>query len=170
MLQATFNLRVVSGLVYSWGHLFRPSDRSYNLYSPAPHTSVELSDVPSGMCLQREEKAMRRELDHRYLRFHTKQSKPPSYTVGTPLLKKPPPSGNIEVNLPEVDCCAINSFLCRPEYRGIRLVAVFVLQPNTSPLIPFIINSAQYCPSYKDYFQVCAYTGVKRPLKFEHVS
>ena len=154
LLQTTFTLRVVSGLVFSWGHLFRPSDKSYSLYSPAPHACVELSDVPCGMCLQWEEKMMQRELNHKHLRFHTKQSKAPSYTVGTPLLKKPPPSGNIEVDLPEVDCCAINSLLARPEYRESRLVAVFVLQPNRSPLIPFIINSAQYCPSYKDYFQV----------------
>ena len=140
--------------MYCYGHLFQPSDRSYNLYSPAPHTSVELSDVPNGMHLNRDEKAVQRELDHRFLRFHTKQSKPPSATVGTPLLKKPPPSGNIEVDLPEVDCCAVNSVLGRPEYRGLRLVAVFVLQPNTSPLIPFVISCAPHCPSYKDYFQV----------------
>lgn len=154
LLQTTFNLRVVSGLVYCSGHLFRPADRSYNLYSPAPHTSVELSDVPSGMSLPREERAIQREPDHRYLRFHTKRSKPPSSNIGTPLLKKPPPSGNIEVDLPEVDCCAVNSVLGRSEYRGVRLVAVFVLQPNRSPLIPFVISCAPHCPGYKDYFQV----------------
>ena len=154
LLQATFSLRVVSGLVFSWGHLFRPSNRSHCLYSPSPYSCVELSDVPSGMCLQREDKTLRRELDHRHLRFYTKEDKPPSFAVATPLLKKPPPSGNIAVDLPEADCCALNSLLARREYRETCMVAVFVLQPNRSPLIPFVISAAQYCPSYKEYFQV----------------
>ena len=151
--KGTFRIKVLAGLVYCFGHIFKPSDDWHEMFSPSITLGLSLSGVPtSDVRLSREEFAILSQLNHRNLVFVPSSSTIPSTYPGS----RTPAFGDrrreraaVEIGLPKEDCTVINEAIKR-EFRGGSVVAVFLLERNKSPLIPFLLHT-----QIRNTFEVC---------------
>jgi hypothetical protein len=150
-LQGSFKMKVLAGLVYSYGHIYKPSDTMHTMYSPSDSMPLDLSDIPDEILISKDDQFTRDMLKHHNVKIMPKSSHQTLPLSGTPYTKRRMFKGVLEVDLPKEDCSLLNSEIL-PMYKSQHRAALLLVQPNDSPLIPFVTNAGSYYPFVKDIF------------------
>ena len=144
-------MKVLAGLVYSYGHIYKPSDTMHTMYSPSDSMPLDLSDIPDEILISKDDQFTRDMLKHHNVKIMPKSSHQTLPLSGTPYTKRRMFKGVLEVDLPKEDCSLLNSEIL-PMYKSQHRAALLLVQANDSPLIPFVTNAGSYYPFVKDIF------------------